>query len=323
MNNKTNNKNMITESLLLSPSDDIKGFIIAKLGKFFLFGTTCSSVIAVLFIFYFVIQEAWPFIYSEGKSHFLTLITSTEWFPQDTNNPRFGGVAIITGSIYVTVISLAISVPIGLLSAIFLSDIASFKAKNYIKPIIEILAAIPSVAYGFFAVIILAPWLQKHLGIPTGTNAINASLILAIMALPTIISVAEDTLSAVPRQLREASYGLGANRFETMIKVIIPAGHSGIITAVILGMMRAIGETMVVWMASGNANQVPSPWWDITQSVRTMTATIAGELGETPKDTTHYYSLFGIGLLLLIITFTLNGLCEIMMTRSKRKMEGK
>ena len=206
----------------------------------------------------------------------------------------------------------------GLLAAVFLSDIASFKVRQVCKPIIEILAAIPSVAYGVFAVMVVAPWLQKHLGFSTGTNALNASVILSIMALPTIISVAEDSLSAVGRDIREASYALGATRSETMIKVVIPAAHSGIIAAVILGMMRAIGETMVVWMASGNAAQIPSPWWDLSQSVRTMTATIAGELGEVPKGTIHYHSLFAIGFLLLIFTFTLNLVSEYFMAQVRK-----
>jgi phosphate transport system permease protein len=165
--------------------------------------------------------------------------------------------------------------------------------------------------------------MQNTLGFSTGTNALNASLILSIMALPTIISVAEDALSAVGREIREASYGLGATRAETMIKVVIPAAHSGIIAAVILGMMRAIGETMVVWMASGNSSRIPSPWWDLSQSVRTMTATIAGELGEVPKDTDHYYVLFAIGLLLLIFTFGLNMVSEYFMAQFKKTSQGR
>ena len=181
--------------------------------------------------------------------------------------------------------------------------------RQAVKPVIEILAAIPSVAYGFFAVLVLAPWLQKHFGFPTGTNALNASLLLSIMALPTIISVAEDSISAT-----------GATRFETMFKVVIPAGHSGIIAAIVLGMMRAIGETMVVWMASGNATQIPHPWWDLSQSVRTMTATIAGDMGETEKGSPHYRALFAIGLLLLVMTFLLNIVSEYFLTRAKKSM---
>ncbi|MCP4710853.1 MAG: ABC transporter permease subunit, partial [Planctomycetes bacterium] len=147
---------------------------------------------------------------------------------------------------------------------------------------------------------------------------LNASLILSIMALPTIISVAEDSLSAVGREIRQASYGLGATRSETMIKVVMPTAHSGIIAAVILGMMRAIGETMVVWMASGNANQIPTPWWDISQSVRTMTASIAGEMGETSQGSVHYHALFMIGVFLLLFTFGLNLISEYFLARVKK-----
>jgi phosphate transport system permease protein len=204
------------------------------------------------------------------------------------------------------------------MAAVFLSDIVSWRIRNVVKPVVEILAAIPSVAYGFFAVLVLAPWLQRTFGFTTGTNALNASLILAIMALPTIISVAEDSISALGRELREASYSLGATRMETIVKVVIPAAHSGIIAAVVLGMMRAIGETMVVWMASGNATQIPQPWWDVTQSIRTMTATIAGEMGETPEGSLHRSGLFAIGVLLLLMTFGLNIVSEYFLSRAKK-----
>lgn len=312
--------------LRLSVTEDLRGLLTEKIGYGILFSITFVSVLAVMAIFYFVIQESVPFIFKGGFRESLSRITeflaSTSWYPQNQENPEYGALAIIVGSLYVTICSLVIAVPIGVLAAVFLSDIAPFSVRQYCKPIIEILAAIPSVAYGVFAVMVVAPWMQNTLGFSTGTNALNASLILSIMALPTIISVAEDALSAIGREIREASYGLGATRAETMIKVVIPAAHSGIIAAVILGMMRAIGETMVVWMASGNSSRIPSPWWDLSQSVRTMTATIAGELGEVPKDTDHYYVLFAIGLLLLIFTFALNMTSEFFMARFKKKSRG-
>jgi len=312
--------------LRLSVSQDLRGLLAKNIGHGILFSITFVSVLAVMAIFYFVVQESVPFIFKGGfrdsLSRVTEFLTSTAWYPQKEENPEYGALAIIVGSLYVTFCSLIIAVPIGVLAAVFLSDIAPFSVRQYCKPIIEILAAIPSVAYGVFAVMVVAPWMQKTLGFSTGTNAINASLILSVMALPTIISVAEDALSAIGREIREASYGLGATRAETMIKVVIPAAHSGIIAAVILGMMRAIGETMVVWMASGNSSRIPSPWWDLSQSVRTMTATIAGELGEVPKDTDHYYVLFAIGLLLLIFTFGLNMTSEFFMTRFKKKSRG-
>jgi phosphate transport system permease protein len=250
---------------------------------------------------------------------FMQFLTRTGWYPE-ARPAKFGALALIAGSGYVTLAALVFAVPIGILAALFLSDIVSFKVRNVVKPVIEVLAAIPSVAYGFFAVLVLAPWLQNHLGFSTGTNALNAAMILAIMALPTVISVAEDSISALGRELREASYSLGATRMETLFKVVIPAAHSGIIAAIVLGMMRAVGETMVVWMASGNATQIPSPWWDLSQSVRTMTATIAGEMGETEKGSMHYSSLFAVGTLLLLVTLSMNLISEFFLARARKAL---
>lgn len=304
------------KSLVLTPLQDLKSFLFHHLGRLLLFLVTCSSVIIVLLIFFFIVRQALPFFTAFGFAGFLT---SKSWYPQ-AQPPQFGALALIAGSLYVTIAALLLAVPTGILTAVFLSDIASLKVRDFVKPIIEILAAIPSVAYGFFAVLVLAPFMQTHLGFTTGTNALNASIILSIMALPTIISVAEDSISAVGRDLREASYSLGATRFETVFKVIIPAAHSGILAAIILGMMRAIGETMVVWMASGNAAQIPTPWWDLSQSVRTMTATIAGDMGETPKDSLHYWALFAIGAVLLLMTFSMNIVSEYFLASAKKKM---
>jgi len=304
-----------SQSLVLTPLEDLKGFIAHHLGKFLLFLITCSSVIAVFLIFFFVIRQSLPFLTKFSLTEFLA---TKSWYPE-ASEPKFGALSLIVGSLYVTMVALVFAVPTGILAAIFLSDIVSFKVRAFVKPVIEILAAIPSVAYGFFAVLVLAPWMQTKWGFTTGTNALNASIVLSIMALPTVISVAEDSISAIGRELREASYALGATRFETLFKVVIPAAHSGIIAAIVLGMMRAIGETMVVWMASGNANQIPSPWWNLSQSVRTMTATIAGDMGETPKDSPHYWSLFAIGVVLLIMTFLLNIISEYFLASSKKK----
>jgi phosphate transport system permease protein len=299
---------------VLTPTEDIKGFLALHLGRTALFVITSTSVLAVFLIFLFVIKESLPFL---AKFNIKEFLTSTAWYPEATN-PKFGALAMIAGSGYVTIVSMIFAVPLGILAAVFLSDIVSMKVRNVVKPIIEILAAIPSVAYGFYAVMVLAPWMQQKFGFSTGTNALNASLILAVMALPTIISVSEDSISAAGRELREASYSLGATRMETIFRVVIPAAHSGIIAAIVLGMMRAIGETMVVWMASGNAAQIPHPWWDLSQSVRTLTATIAGDMGETEKGSPHYGALFAAGLLLLIITLCLNMVSEYFLIRAKR-----
>ena len=309
-----------TRPLLLTATQDRSAWLLGKAGRAALLCVTGTSLLAVGLIFVFILRDAWPFFHARGAAEALG---STAWYPQaQPGQEQFGMLAFIFGSLLVTSGALALAVPVGVLTAVVLSDVVPFRLRQTVKPIIEILAAIPSVAYGFFAVLVLAPLMQKHLGLSTGTNALNAAIMLAVMAIPSIVSVAEDALWAAGRELREASYACGATRAETMIKVVIPAAHNGIIAAIVLGMMRAIGETMLVWMASGNACQIPSPWWDLTQSVRTMTATIAGEMGETPKDSTHYHALFAVGLLLLAFSFSLNLVTEYLLHRSKRASGG-
>jgi len=304
--------------LLLSARQDLGGWVLRGVGRSLLLGIALTSVLAVAMIFVFIVKEALPFFTGERTGE---LLTSTSWYPK-AEPPVFGALAMVLGSVYVTAGALVLAVPVGLLAAVFLSDIVPFRLRQMIKPAIELLAAIPSVAYGFFAVLVLAPWMQEHLSLPTGTNALNASVILAVMAVPTIVSIAEDALTAVGREVREGAYALGATRAEAIVTVVVPAARNGIFAAVVLGMMRAVGETMVVWMASGNASQVPSPWWDLSQSVRTMTATIAGEMGETVKGSVHYHGLFAIGLLLLAITFGLNIVSELLLVRGRRAAKG-
>ncbi len=305
--------------LLLSPGQDWGGWLANKAGKAALFLLAATSVAAVLLIFVFIAREAWPFFGERGIGE---AISSAQW-DAEGNPAHFGMLSLIFGSLYVTAGALVIAVPVALFVALVLSDVFPFSVRQAVKPVIELLAAIPSVAFGFFAVQILAPLMQQHLGLSTGTNALNASIMLAIMAIPTIVSVAEDSIWAVGRELREASYACGATRAETLLKVVIPAAHNGVIAAIVLGMMRAIGETMLVWMASGNATHIPSPWWDLTQSVRTMTATIAGEMGETPKDSSHYHALFAVGLLLLVFSLGLNLLTERLLARMRQGAGGR
>jgi phosphate transport system permease protein len=302
--------------LALTPTENLKGYLGAHLGRGLLFFITFSSVLAVLLILVFVVVRSADFF---SMSSVVEFIAGRDWRPT-AEEPVFGALAIIVGSLYVSFAALVFAVPLGITAAVFLSDIVCWRIRNIVKPVVEILAAIPSVAYGFFAVLVLAPWMQKHFGFSTGTNALNASLILAVMALPTIVSVAEDSVSALGRELREASYSCGATRFETILKVVIPAAHSGIIAAIVLGMMRAIGETMVVWMASGNATQIPHPWWDLSQSIRTMTATIAGEMGEAPEASLHRSALFAIGVLLLVLTLGMNVASEYFLSRAKKAL---
>ncbi len=307
--------------LLLTPAEDIRGWLFMHAGRLLFFLITCTSVVSVFLIFTFITREAFGFVICKTPIQTLgrlwEFFTSPRWYPE-AQQAEFGALSLIVGSFYVTSGALMLAVPAGLLAAMFLSDIAPFAIRQICKPVIEILAAIPSVAYGFFAVLVVAPWLQTHLGLTTGTNALNASIMLAIMAVPTIVSVADDAMTATGTYIREASYALGATRAETLIKVVIPAAHSGIIAAIILGMMRAIGETMVVWMAAGNASQIPAPWWNIASAVRTMTATIAGDMGETVKGSDHYHALFMAGFTLLAMTFILNLVSEYFLSQAKK-----
>lgn len=304
--------------LLLTPSQDMAGFVRKIAGRVLLTAVASMTILAVLLIFVFIVQRSMLFLTERG---ILELFTSRDWTPTH-EPPHFGALTLVYGTFAVTAGAMLIAAPVGILAAVFLSDVISFRLRQLIKPVIEILAAIPSVAYGFFALLVVAPKLQEW-GLTTGTNALNASVMLAIMAVPTIVSISEDALTAVGRDLREGAYALGATRAEVLVKVIIPAAHSGIIAAVILGMMRAVGETMLLWMAAGNATNIPSPWWDLTESVRALTATIAAEMAEAPKEGMHRSALFTLGLVLLTITFALNIVSEFFLARAKRRVQGK
>lgn len=352
----------------------------ALVGHSFLFLVTSVSALAVLFIFIFIIRDAIPFF---KTADFRQFFGSLRWYPSAAK-PEFGALAIFVGSGLVTAGAILVATPLGVVAALCLSDVLPFSTRQVVKPVIEMLAAIPSVAYGFFALVVFAPFLQKQgggilavsawiVGLPiallaavvigdvvttnigdkarrtarilitlvvggllvyllyrigarlnaleilSGRNALNVSIILGIMALPTVVSVSEDALSAVGRELREGSYALGATRAETLWKVVIPAATSGILAAILLGVMRAVGETMVVWMAAGNAARVPEPWYNLLTPVRTLTATIAGDMGETPRYSTHYHSLFVMGACLLAFSFTCNLVSEWAVRRSRRK----
>ena len=293
----------------------IGGWILARVANI--------ALVAVIAIFVFIAWKSYPFF---AQENIVNVLTSPQWHPERAD-AEFGMLAMIYGSILVTIGAMCLAVPVGVMTAVVLSDMVPFQVRQWIKPVMELLAAIPSVAFGFFAIKVVAPWLQDTFGFPSGTNALNASMILAIMAVPTIVSVAEDALTSLGRELREASFALGATRFETLTRVILPAAHSGILTAIVLGMMRAIGETMVVWMAAGNASNVPTPWYDInavlgsfSEAVRTMTATIAADMGETSADSMHRSALFAVGFVLLIFTFSLNLLTEQLSKRFRATM---
>lgn len=370
-------------SLLLSHRARRQQRLAGILGSGFLLAVTSLSMFAVLFIFYFITRDALPFFQLQGFREFFT---SSHWYPSAAT-PEFGALAIFAGSGLVTLGAALVAVPLGITAAVCLSDVLPFSVRQVVKPVIEILAAIPSVAYGFFALVVFAPLLQERgghilqvaswvIGAPvallmlvvisdrvtdrvspsrrdlvrtlamgglgslafwglwklgvslggitvnSGTNALNVSIILGLMALPTVVSVAEDAIQATGRELREGSYALGATRSETILKTILPAASSGIMAAVILGVMRAVGETMVVWMASGNAAQVPTPWYNLLQPVRTLTATIAGDMGEADQATgsSRFHVLFAMALCLLVFSFICNLTSEWGIRRARRKV---
>ena len=253
-------------------------------------------------------------IFKEVK--FLNFIFGKYWYPT-YEPPEFGILPLILGSLWVTMGAVLICVPLGVGSALFINELAGRRLKAFLKPLIELLAGIPSIVYGLFGMVVIAPFLQRLLNLPVGLTAFTGSLILGIMATPTVCSISEDALSFVPRSFREASFAVGANRWQTLTRVVIPASASGISTGIILGISRAVGETMTVLMVCGGAAVIPHTFF---QPVRPMTATIASEMGETVLGSTHYHSLFAIGLILFFITLIFNIITELISRRFRLKL---
>jgi phosphate transport system permease protein len=271
-----------------------------------------SSIIFLFGIILSLFAGGWASFYKIG---FFNFIFGTKWYP--TYEPaQFGILPIITGSMLITALTLIIAVPWGVGSAVYISEVAKSKEKEILKPFIELLAGIPSVIYGLFGMAFLAPFIQKLFNLRTGLNAFTASIILGIMIIPIISSISEDAINSVPKALREASLALGATKWETIWHVVLPAARSGIITSIVLGIGRAIGETMVVLMVAGNSAIMPKSIFD---SVRPMTSTIAAEMGETPINSLHYQALIGIALVLFIMTFILNLTTDIVRQKLKAK----
>ncbi|HLT66154.1 MAG TPA: phosphate ABC transporter permease subunit PstC [Flavobacterium sp.] len=244
----------------------------------------------------------------------LDFITGMEWAPT-AKDPKYGMLPLILSTTIVTFGAMAIAIPLGIGTAAFIAEYASPRLKNILKPTIEMLAAIPSVVIGFLGLVVVSPGIADLADLPNGLNALNGAILLAVMALPTIITVAEDAIHAVPRTYKEASYGVGATKWQTLRKVIIPAAAPGIIAAVMLGVGRAIGETMTVLMATGNASLFPTGMFD---SVKTMTATIAIEMGEVPYQTTHYYALYAIATVLFFMTLFANLVGEFFINKFRK-----
>ena len=244
----------------------------------------------------------------------LDFFTGSQWNPDNVNG-SYGIAPLLVSTGLVTLGSMLIAVPLGIFTATFLSELAPTRVKSILKPIIEMLAAIPSVAIGFLGIVLVGPGIAHIFGIQNGLNALNGSVLLAVMALPTIITISEDAINAVPKSHREASYALGANRWQTIFKVVLPAAMPGVIAAVMLGLGRALGETMTVLMATGNAAVLPNGFLD---AVRTITATIAIEMGEVPYQTTHYFALFAIAIVLFLITLIINLIGEYFANRLRQ-----
>lgn len=258
-----------------------------------------STIGIVVLIFAFLLREGLPVFFHVPLQNFLNV----RWYP---TFGMFGVLPLLLGSAFVTFTAIAIALPLGVATAVFVREVAPNWAREILKPLIEVLAGIPSVVLGFFGMTVVAPRVREILGAPTGLTAFTGALLLAYMSLPTIISVAEDALDAVPKSYRDAGLAIGATQWQTIWRVVVPAARSGIVTAVMLGMGRAIGETMAVMMVTGNAARMPLTLDSFFRPVRTMTATIAAEMGEVAKGSVHYRALFAIGILLFVITFFIN-----------------
>jgi len=263
------------------------------------FLTALSSIVALALIMIYLFVEGLPIFKEVSVMDFLF---GSLWYP--TSDPAdFGIFPLIVASLAVTALSSAIAIPLGVMTAVYLAEIATRRTRNFFKPVVELLAALPSVVIGFFGMVVVAPYLQETFDLATGLNLFNAAIMLAFMSVPTICSVSEDAIYSVPRELKEASLALGATHFETIARVVLPASLSGISTAVMLGMSRAIGETMVVLMVAGGAAIVPT---SLFSPVRPMPSSIAAEMAEASFRGNHYRALFAIGIVLFLFTLVFN-----------------
>ncbi len=273
-----------------------------------------SSLIFLLGIIVVLFVESIPVFRSTGLFKFLF---SRNWYPTNEANPEFGILSMLVGSFVVTIGAMLVAIPLGIGSALYIHELAGDKQKMYLKNIVEVLGAVPSIVFGFFGMVIISPFIQQLLKIPTGQCAFTGAVVLGIMAIPTVCSIAEDALSVVPKAFREASFALGANRWQTLWGVVIPAAGSGISTALMLGISRVVGETMTVLMVTGGAAAIPN---SIFSPVRPMTSTIAAEMGEAVVGGQHYHALFAIGFVLFVITLVLNLVAEIISRRYRLKL---
>jgi len=271
-----------------------------------------SAIGFVTLIFVFLLREGVPAFLEVRMAN----LFGARWYP---TFGLFGTLPLILGSLLVTVTAIVIALPLGVATAVFVREVAPSWTREVLKPMIEVLAGIPSVVLGFFGMTLVAPFVRERLGTPTGLTAFTGALILAYMSLPTIISVAEDALDAVPKSYRDGARAMGATDWETIWRVVVPAARSGIVTAVMLGLGRSIGETMAVMLVTGNAARMPFTLDSLFRPARTMTATVAAEMGEVAQGSVHYHVLFGIGLILFVLTFLINLTAAVTIFQKRRR----
>jgi len=273
-----------------------------------------SAIVFVALIFFFLLREGLPTLTEVPLPSLLSL----RWYPIEDH---FGLLPLITGSIIVTLGAGLIAVPFGIGTAVYIAEIAPRWVREILKPLVELLGGLPSVVLGFLGILVLSPFIRSFLNLPTGLTALTGSILLGGIAIPTVVSIAEDALDAVPRSYREGAWALGATRWQTIWRVTLPAASSGVLTAVMLGVGRAIGETMTVMMVTGNAPVLAISPASLFSPVRTMTATIAAEMGEVANGSIHYHTLFFIGLVLFIISLAVNVAASTVVFRSKKRAE--
>jgi phosphate transport system permease protein len=285
-------------------------FVITRLIK----ASGYSAIIFVALIFFFLVREGIPTLLETN----LVSLLSVRWYPIEE---YYGILPLITGSLIVTIGATLVAVPFGIGTAIYISEIAPRWMREILKPLVELLGGLPSVVLGFLGFLVLAPFLRTFLDLPTGLTAFTGSILLGGIAVPTVVSVAEDALDAVPRAYREGAWALGATRWQTIWRVTFPAARSGVLTAVMLGVGRAIGETMTVMMVTGNAPVLAETLGSLFSPVRTMTATIAAEMGEVASGSAHYHVLFFIGMVLFLISLGVNVAASSVVFRAKKRAE--
>lgn len=273
-----------------------------------------SAILFVGLIFLFLLREGSPALTEIPSSELLNV----RWYPIEG---YFGFLPLIGGTVIVTIGATLIAVPLGLATAIYIAEIAPRWAREILKPLVELLGGLPSVMLGFLGIMIITPIVRVRFNVPTGLTALTGAFILGLMAIPTIVSVAEDALDAVPHTYRQAALAMGATEWQTIWRVTVPAARSGILTAVMLGIGRAIGETMTVMMVTGNAPVLPTGLGALFRPVRTMTATIAAEMGEVANGSVHYHALFLIGIALFLISLVVNLIASSVVFRQQKRGE--